>query len=117
MSKNKSKNFNSSTEMGKAIDELKEKAETASVEKETEPLADELASRETTVKVDPAPVLGVPAGCERLRIRKEPNVNSEILKVIDKHTVVKILEPVDDWFKVQETETIGYCMTKFIEIQ
>jgi hypothetical protein len=126
MSKNKSNKFSSNdldikepTEMEKAIDELKGKAEKEeSVEETAKPLMNAMASSETTAvsKVD-TPVLGVVTGCDLLRVRKGPSVNDEVIAKLSKGTVVKVLEPTDEWLKVQETKTIGYCMTKFIEIQ
>jgi hypothetical protein len=122
----------SKTQMEQAIDEMEKKVENEEVvgklEKAAEPLTDGLVSKETTsvhtcpdtyeTPSDTTPVLGVVVGCEKLRVRKEPSTNGDVIAILPKKTVVKILEQVNgDWFKVQETKTIGYCMSKFIELQ
>jgi uncharacterized protein YgiM (DUF1202 family) len=108
------------TQMEQAVDEIEKKVGTAEVgelEKAAEPLKDDLASAATTVKTE-APLIGVVTGCENLRVREMPTTMAETITTLPKKTVVKILDRVnDDWIKVQETETVGYCMSKFIEIK
>jgi hypothetical protein len=61
--------------------------------------------------------IGIVTNCEALRIRKEPNVDSEILNVIKKMSKVDILDESDEYFyKIKSigTNTEGYCMKKFI---
>jgi uncharacterized protein YgiM (DUF1202 family) len=113
MSKNYKKDISiePKTQMEEAVDEVKTKVE--SVEKAAEPLIGELVSKETTV-----PVLGVVSGCERLRVRDAKSTTANIIAKLDKKTVVKILESDDpNWYKIQETKTIGYVMKNYITLQ
>jgi uncharacterized protein YgiM (DUF1202 family) len=113
MSKNYKKDISiePKTQMEEAVDEVKTKVE--SVEKTAEPLMDKLVSKETT-----APVLGIVSGCERLRVRDSKSATANIIAKLDKKTVVKILESDDpNWYKIQETKTIGYVMKNYITLQ
>jgi uncharacterized protein YgiM (DUF1202 family) len=123
MSRNRNNNDISTkpkTQMEQAVDEIEKKVETAEtgeLEKAAEPLKDDLTSAATTVKTE-APVLGVVINCDNLRVREMPTTMAETITTLPKKTVVKILDRINsDWIKVQETETVGYCMSKFIEIQ
>jgi uncharacterized protein YgiM (DUF1202 family) len=118
-----SKNYNKKdisvpkkTEMEQAVEEVTEKAmeETGELEKAAEPIADEMVSASTTA----APALGVVTGCDNLRVRKESSTNSTVITTLPKKTVVKILsDATPGWYYIQETETKGFVMSKFIEIQ
>jgi uncharacterized protein YgiM (DUF1202 family) len=113
MSKNYKKDISiePKTQMEEAVDEVKTKVE--SLEKVAEPLMNEMVSKETT-----APVLGIVSGCERLRVRDAKSATSNIIAKLNKKTVVKILESDDpNWYKIQETKTIGYVMKNYITLQ
>lgn len=75
--------------------------------------------KEVTLNIqnDEQKYIGIVTNCEALRIRKEPNVDSEILNVIKKMSKVNILDESDEYFyKIKSigTNTEGYCMKKFI---
>ena len=55
--------------------------------------------------------------CELLNGRKEPDSNSDILLIINKDDVIKILEELDEFYKVLVNNKEVYCMKKFIEIK
>lgn len=65
---------------------------------------------------------GVVVGCNKLNIRKSPDINSEILCTVnngDKVKVKKDNSPIQlkDFYNVCTVTGIeGYCMTKYIEI-
>lgn len=123
MSRNKNNRdiLTTKTEMEQAVDELKEKVETAEIgvlEKATEPLMTELVSGETTAVKTETPILGVVVNCDNLRVRKESSTDSTVITTLPKKTVVKILsDATPGWYYIQETETKGFVMSKFIEIQ
>lgn len=52
-----------------------------------------------------------------LNVRKEASKTSEIVNIISKDTTVKVLEELDEFFKVRlDNETEGYCVKDFITI-
>lgn len=60
-------------------------------------------------------VIGKLVDCYRLNIRKEPNADSEVVKVIKNSDVVEVnvnATTPDGWYKT----TDGYCMSKFIKL-
>ena len=56
--------------------------------------------------------------CQSLNMRKEPTIDSEILRILTKGTEVKILDDTDDtWYKVCVGGVgIGFCMREFIKL-
>lgn len=84
----------------------------------------EEAEIETEVKAEEIePVLmknGKVAGCKRLNVRTEPNINAEVLCVIKCSAKVEIdeLESTGDFYKVYlENGFDGFCMKKFIDVE
>lgn len=55
--------------------------------------------------------------CDLLNARKEPNKESEVLFVIDKKDTIKILEELEDFYKVKVKDKEVYCMKNFIKIK
>ena len=85
----------------------------AEVEKVQE-IVDESQNEETV------PTVGFVDGCECLRIRKESNVDSEELCIINKSSevVIDLENSTEDFYKVKTSEGVeGYCMKKFITIR
>ena len=63
----------------------------------------------------PAALQGVVTGVDQLRVRKQPE--GEILYLISKDSIVKILEDHDGWFKVETAPgRQGFVMKSFIKI-
>lgn len=60
---------------------------------------------------------GTLINCDLLNGRKEPNSNSEIILVLKKEDTIKILEELDEFYKVLVNNKEVYCMKKFIEIK
>lgn len=72
---------------------------------------------EVTPPAPAKPVKGKVVGCERLRVRKLPNSDSEVLCVIPEGT--KVLIDTDkstvNWYAVSTAAGLnGYCMKKYI---
>lgn len=66
------------------------------------------------------PTVGFVDNCERLRVRKESNVDSEELCIINKlsEVVIDLDNSTDYFYKVTTSEGVeGYCMKKFITIK
>lgn len=77
---------------------------------------------ETEVTVDP--IIGFVSNCEKLNIRNTPDIDSEILIVVNKGTKVEINEELstDDFYSLtaycpEDITVIGYAMKNFIEIK
>lgn len=63
----------------------------------------------------PAALQGVVIGVDQLRVRKQPE--GEILYLISKDSIVKILEDHDGWLKVETAPgRRGFVMKSFIKI-
>lgn len=67
------------------------------------------------------PLVGVVAGCSKLRIRKKPSTEGDVMCVVDAGTVLMIdIQAVvpKEWFKVYtEAGVEGFCMREFVEIR
>lgn len=67
-----------------------------------------------------APTVGFVDNCECLRVRKESNVDSEELCIINKlsEVVIDLDNSTDYFYKVTTSDGVeGYCMKKFITIK
>lgn len=63
---------------------------------------------------------GIVTSCVRLNIRKNPNVNSEVVCVVDVNTKVSVdlKESTNAWYKVfLDNGNCGYCMKNYIAIE
>lgn len=60
--------------------------------------------------------IGVVIDCVKLNIRKEPDVSSEILCIVDVGTALDIKEYIDDnWAMISIDKINGYVMRPFIK--
>ena len=57
--------------------------------------------------------------CDYLRLRSEPSVNSDVIALMPKGSVVTIFEQDKGWFLIEEDSTSeqGYCMKKYLTIR
>lgn len=66
-------------------------------------------------------VIGVVCNCDKLNIRKKPNVKSEVVAIIGKGVEVEIVnsDSKEDFYSVRGTNQFvnGYCMKKYISIK
>lgn len=70
-----------------------------------------------SVAPPPEPMWGYVSGCKRLNVRKEPNINADIVCVIEKDAGVMVdeSESTDTFYKVYtEAGADGYCMKDYI---
>lgn len=84
--------------------------------KESKDVDNEVVELSTEIE----PLIGFVDDCERLRVRKESNVDSEELCILDKmsEVVVDLDNSTDYFYKVKTSEGVeGYCMKKFIKIK
>ena len=55
--------------------------------------------------------------CARLNVRKEPNIKSEIVEVIDAETDVEIIEAAftEEFYRIKTSDGVeGFCMKDYI---
>lgn len=64
-------------------------------------------------------VIGIVSDCKRLNVREQPDMKSQVLRVIDENTEVAIAPAFesDEWYCVTVDDVSGYCMKKFIAIK
>lgn len=66
-------------------------------------------------------VIGVVCNCEKLNVRKKPNVKSEVAAIIGKGVEVEIInsDSTEDFYSVRGVNQFvnGYCMKKYISIK
>lgn len=83
--------------------------------------SEETAPTQPEQPIRPAKRFGRVASCEKLNVRTEADVKSEILKIIDVGTRVKIIDDQnEDFYKVtikraKDEFLTGYCMKKYID--
>ena len=84
-------------------------------------IADEVTeteSEEVTEPVEATNPVGVVVGCEKLNVRKEPSISSEVVFQFPCNMEVEIFvdKSTEDWFYVCNAAGIeGFCMKKYID--
>lgn len=84
-------------------------------------IADEVTesvSAEVSESVEATNPVGVVVGCEKLNVRKEPSINSEVVFQFPCNMEVEIFvdKSTEDWFYVCNAAGIeGFCMKKYID--
>jgi len=76
--------------------------------------------KETEVVEDKIEQRGI-VNCPRLNLRKEPNINSEVITVLLQNLTVIINDEVNDFYNVTvyigDSIFNGYCMSKYITLE
>ena len=83
---------------------------------------DQNTEEQTTVDQEQVAVTvtqkGFVNGCEKLNVRTNPTIDSEVVCVINKNDEVIIEEALGDWYSVTTKDgDEGYCMSKFITVK
>ena len=112
------------------LEEIFPETEVVEADVEQEPIMDPVIEAEAeqaqeiveeSQKVEEAvQTVGFVDNCECLRVRKESNVDSEELCIINKlsEVVIDLDNSTDYFYKVTTSEGVeGYCMKKFITIK
>ena len=82
-------------------------------------IVDEVTENES-VSVEETNPVGVVVGCEKLNVRKEPSINSEVVFQFPCNMEVEIFvdKSTEDWFYVCNAAGIeGFCMKKYIDFR
>ena len=130
MSQNKNYSKFSQKKENVNLEEIFPETEAVEADAEQEPIIDPVVEAEAeqaqeiveeSQKVEEAvQTVGFVDNCERLRVRKESNVDSEELCIINKlsEVVIDLDNSTDYFYKVTTSEGVeGYCMKKFITIK
>ena len=112
------------------LEEIFPETEAVESDAEQEPIMDPVVEEEAeqaqeiveeSQKIEEAvQTVGFVDNCECLRVRKESNVDSEELCIINKlsEVVIDLDNSTDYFYKVTTSEGVeGYCMKKFITIK
>lgn len=130
MSQNKNYSKFSQKKENVNLEEIFPETEAVEADAEQEPIIDPVVEEEAeqaqeiveeSQKVEEAvQTVGFVDNCECLRVRKESNVDSEELCIINKlsEVVIDLDNSTDYFYKVTTSEGVeGYCMKKFITIK
>ena len=130
MSQNKNYSKFSQKKENVNLEEIFPETEAVEADVEQEPITDPVIEAEVeqaqeiveeSQEVEEAvPTVGFVDNCECLRVRKESNVDSEELCIINKlsEVVIDLDNSTDYFYKVTTSEGVeGYCMKKFITIK
>lgn len=130
MSQNKNYSKFSQKKENVNLEEIFPETEAVEADAEQEPIMDPVVEAEAeqaqeiveeSQEVEEAvPTVGFVDNCECLRVRKESNVDSEELCIINKlsEVVIDLDNSTDYFYKVTTSEGVeGYCMKKFITIK
>lgn len=86
-----------------------------------EPVEAEQVVEETVeAPVEQKTILGIVTDCVKLNVRKNPNLNSDVVTIIDARADVTINEEesTKDFYKIHTASGVnGYCMKKYITIK
>lgn len=76
------------------------------------------SSVDTNTKNEDVKILGIVESCGHLRIRKEPNKESDVVATIPVGTMVELVngEVIDGFYAVHTEVGDGYCMAEFIQV-
>ena len=78
----------------------------------------ESVSAEVSESVEATNPVGVVVGCEKLNVRKEPSINSDVVFQFPCNMEIEIFldKSTDDWLHVCNAAGIeGFCMKKYID--
>ena len=130
MSQNKNYSKFSQKKENVNLEEIFPETEAVEADAEQEPIMDPVVEEEAeqaqeiveeSQKVEESvQTVGFVDNCECLRVRKESNVDSEELCIINKlsEVVIDLDNSTDYFYKVTTSEGVeGYCMKKFITIK
>lgn len=84
----------------------------------TAPVTSALELVDETVETVPVDIVeGVVVGCARLNVRAEPDIDAEVVSVLNAQSEMQInvSKSTDEWFHVCTASGIeGYCMRKYV---
>lgn len=75
-------------------------------------------SSNANAKNEEIKILGTVESCGRLRVRKEPNEEADVIEIIPCGAVVELLNDniINGFYSVRTETGDGYCMAEFIQV-
>ena len=63
------------------------------------------------------PLFGSVTNCNKLNVRKEPSLDSDVIMELDKGAIVTLLDgkSVNGFRKISKDGRVGYCMSFYVE--
>ena len=80
----------------------------------------ETVNENVDVQTNKVEIIGFVSNCSKLNIRKESNVDSEVLCVVDSGSKLQInlVDSTHGWFSVcTETGIEGFCMKEYVKFE
>ena len=96
-------------------EENSEEVEVTDITEEIEEEIEELATEQVSESI-----IGIVSDCKKLRVRNNPELDSDVICEIEAGSIVEIDEvnSTEEFYKVcTETGIDGYCMKKFIKVE
>lgn len=93
------------------------------VEPSVDPIPEVEETKEPEIQITHSSPIGVVVNCEKLNVRRKPNIKSGVVCVISKGTELEIDEAgsATDFYKVRSTSDTegfyGFCMKKYISVE
>ena len=116
MSKNKGyNNFYNKPRKEETVNE--EVKEVQTVEEAVEVPQEETPAEEKKVEAVQESIrqFAIVSGAKRVNMRKAPNKDAEILKVLDENTEVELLKVDRTWAQIGHQGDVGYMMTMYLK--
>ena len=116
MSKNKGyNNFYNKPRKEETVNEEIKEVQTA--EETAEVLQEETQAEEEKVETVQEPIrqFAIVSGAKRVNMRKAPNKDAAILKVLDENTEVELLKVDRTWSQIGYQGEVGYMMTMYLK--
>lgn len=116
MSNKEVQNFEIPVEETNAVVETVEEIQTEETNV-PEPMVDETP---VEVEEEPKTTIGVVSECGKLRVRRKPRMDADVVSIIAFGDEVEVEDnkPNSEFYKVRLADgTIGFCMKKFINVR
>ena len=116
MSKNKGyNNFYNKPRKEETVNE--EVKEVQAIKETTEILQEETPAEEKKVEAVQKSIrqFAIVSGAKRVNMRKAPNKDAEILKVLNENTEVELLKVDRTWAQIGHQGDVGYMMTMYLK--
>ena len=86
----------------------------------TEVIPEEKPEEKPVVKEEPVKVTGIISGCDKLNVRKSPNLKAERITIVSKGDKVTIDKKKSNknWYRITTASgSYGYCMREYVTVE
>ena len=88
-------------------------------ELKTKKTEEQIVEENAAVVEETVPTIGVVTGCSKLNVRKKPNINSDVIVVVNagSELTIDVDKSHGEWYKVtDQNNNVGYCMKKYVKV-